>query len=454
MMKRSVTRPNSSSRTRGRPRGTTAAPSKIFWFRLYLILVATFTVIVLIFVSWTISTLIGLIVSSDDLGFQTMMWSEEETSIHILASEEDTLWSLGHNYSIFCAHWSLDMDEWWGHNPVYEIVLQNSTHQCFAPVRDDQKRQLYQDIYRIQFPASCEDSVTKHMTGSGWGVDMSHVVDGLLWAYRQNVTVLIAAPIPWQYTTGVHGSAPVPACPKRDLSCYFLPLTNCSMLDKSSSGKTEIVYQYLWKGFTGKEDVSNFLWYGTRAKNWLRDKAVHVAESLQLPRNERCTVMHVRRADVVLHGKFSRRYHAISEYFRAFHRTSGAKNNPGNILLLTDDANAIHEATTLYPQYKWYYLDRPRHNGADGGWENQIPSNDPALEVVMLHAEFHLVTYCQTIVHSKSNLADYFYAIMLKNNPQTIRIDIDAQRSHWKIHNERNVETVLLSEQFHHDQMT
>jgi hypothetical protein len=292
------------------------------------------------------------------------------------------------------------------------------------------------------------------MTGSGWGVDMSHLVDGLLWAYRQNVTVLVAAPTLWQYASGVHGSAPVPACAKRDLSCYFLTLTNCSVLDQSSLGKTDIHYNYPWKGFAVREDVSNVLWYATRAKNWLRKRAIHVAESLQLPRDEGCTVMHVRRADVVLHGKFSRRYHAISEYLRALHREFGENSNPGNILLLTDDANAIHEATTLYPQYQWYYLDRPRHHGADGGWENQIPSNDPALEVVMLHAEFHLVTYCQTIVHSKSNLADYFYAIMLQKNPQTLRIDIDARRSHLKIHNERNAETVRLSEQFRHDQTT
>lgn len=75
-------------------------------------------------------------------------------------------------------------------------------------------------------------------------------------------------------------------------------------------------------------------------------------------------MIHVRRGDVVLHGKFSRAYHKISEYLQ----TARHLMSP-NILLLTDDANAVTEALAHrklpradFP-LTWYYIDRPRHHG-------------------------------------------------------------------------------------------
>jgi hypothetical protein len=145
---------------------------------------------------------------------------------------------------------------------------------------------------------------------------------------------------------------------------------------------------------------------------------------------------------VVLHGKFSRRYRAVREYLQAVpvqHR---------NLLLLTDDENAVSEALHRHPQYSWFSLDRPRHKGSEGGWENQVPSDDPAWEVVALHAEFLLVQQCDVLVHSKSNLADYYYAIMLQTNSAATHVDLDADTDHHKIHRADNAASVQISQPY------
>eukprot|EP00539_Tryblionella_compressa_P001774 CAMPEP_0178734522 /NCGR_PEP_ID=MMETSP0744-20121128/1388_1 /TAXON_ID=913974 /ORGANISM="Nitzschia punctata, Strain CCMP561" /LENGTH=109 /DNA_ID=CAMNT_0020386807 /DNA_START=58 /DNA_END=387 /DNA_ORIENTATION=- len=90
--------------------------------------------------------------------------------------------------------------------------------------------------------------------------------------------------------------------------------------------------------------------------------------------NVQCdAVFHVRRADVTLHGSAMRRYHAIEEYVNASGLTSHQQKP--NVFLLTDDQNAIDEAEVLFPDINWIYLDRKRHKGSSGGWENQIPSD-------------------------------------------------------------------------------
>ena len=58
-----------------------------------------------------------------------------------------------------------------------------------------------------------------------------------------------------------------------------------------------------------------------------------------------CTVIHVRRGDIVLHEETSRRYRAIAEYVE----TKEVEIHD-NILLLTDDANAIGEAKKLFSE--------------------------------------------------------------------------------------------------------
>lgn len=118
--------------------------------------------------------------------------------------------------------------------------------------------------------------------------------------------------------------------------------------------------------------------------------------------------MHVRRADVVLHnGESVRRYFPLSEYISAANLTAG-----DNVLLFTDDANAIDEAHEFHSDLNWHYLRRRRHRGLDGGWENQIPSNNPKAEVIILLSIFELAKRCDRFVYSTSQFASMILDVM------------------------------------------
>ena len=293
----------------------------------------------------------------------------------------------------------------------------------------------------------------KVLSNSGWGADLAHAVDGLLYAVTHRVPVELYLPVPWQYTTGRRHQDPV--CPTADLDCYFLAHSNCSTKSRRSGGPLEKAHFWVpWKGFLGQASWQwMILQYATRAQTWLRHKAVDLAATVPLPTP--CAVVHVRRADVVLHGRFSRRYHKIAEYMSSVMSSLPPQQQRQlgpHILLLTDDANAIAEALAYNRRhnlhYQWHYFDRPRHKGPEGGWENQIPSTDPEWEVVVLHATFLLIRRCNLLVHSKSNLADYYYAVMSQANAAVQRIDLDASKSHEQIHNAQNAETVRVSSRF------
>ncbi len=79
------------------------------------------------------------------------------------------------------------------------------------------------------------------------------------------------------------------------------------------------------------------------------------------------------------------------------------------MFLLTDDSGAIEEAHEFFPHINWKYFDRPHHNGSSGGWENQTPSGDPALEVIVILSIFDLVQDCSTLVHGPSGFTNYMY---------------------------------------------
>ena len=304
-------------------------------------------------------------------------------------------------------------------------------------------------LHQIQHTNCHADAHYKKISGSGWGLDIAHVVDGLQYAMQNRFPVHILTPIQWQYTVGKPPHLHTPPCSSADLNCYFLPLTSCepdAHLASWTAQHGTVEFRNPWRGYAHSTSNEWVLHYATRAQTWLRKQAFDIAESTGLlSTTTPCTAIHVRRNDVVRHGKFSRRYHRISEYMAAAKRQGLLSEN---ILLLTDDANAVIEATSTYPEFSWFYIRRPRHRGDEGGWENHIPSNDPALEVVVLHASFLLVQHCDVLVHSKSNLADYLYVVMALANPSVAalhRIDIDRDKQHTVIHNERNSVSVKLS---------
>jgi hypothetical protein len=139
--------------------------------------------------------------------------------------------------------------------------------------------------------------------------------------------------------------------------------------------------------------------YVTRIQSWLRKEVYQYYISriqLQTP----CTVFHVRRSDIQGHGL--RKYHKIDEYIQAL-ETKGKLHK--NILLLTDDQNAIDEAESVFPNYNWAYFNRTRFRGNEGGWENHIPSRDPKLEVLVILSTFRAVRECDSIAMTHGNFA-------------------------------------------------
>lgn len=134
-----------------------------------------------------------------------------------------------------------------------------------------------------------------------------------------------------------------------------------------------------------------------------------------------CTVMHVRRSDVVLHTTRARQYFALSDYVKWLRRND-------TIFLLTDDANAIEEAFEFHPNLKWTFLNRTRFRGTEGGWENQTPSRSPKREVVVIMALLRLVQRCDTLIHTSSGFARMLARAMQPTLRTRIQIDSHMKR--------------------------
>jgi hypothetical protein len=139
----------------------------------------------------------------------------------------------------------------------------------------------------------------------------------------------------------------------------------------------------------------------------------------------------------VLHDDFSRKYFPISVYLD----TLKAKNHIAviDIYLFTDDANAIDEALEFHPQYNWMYLEKKRHRGSEGGWENQVPGDSPLEEVVIMLAEFRLAQDCDILVHTASSYSDVLYDSMVTTGRPIERLRPD-EKSH-DVHHSNNTES-------------
>jgi hypothetical protein len=266
------------------------------------------------------------------------------------------------------------------------------------------------------------------------------VVDGLKHAVLAQTPVQMEENVPWHYADP-YGAKPTvyrpqikPVCPRGNMFCYFLNISSCPA---ASEGDPT---QFFEKQFAGTKEYQWYYEYATRRQIWLR-KAVYDFQKKQkivAP----CTAMHVRRGDVILHpGHHKRKYHAIKEYMNETFRVQK------NIFLMTDDANAIKEAKTEFPDYNWMYIDRPRYKAAEGGFENQIPSNDPQQEVVVLLATFQLARQCSQLIHSFSAFSTQLYSEMEASGfyKKVDRIKIDEGGPVFDL---RNSHTITISKKY------
>lgn len=83
-----------------------------------------------------------------------------------------------------------------------------------------------------------------------------------------------------------------------------------------------------------------------------------------------------------------------------------------NILLLTDDQNAIEEAHAQFPQYNWMYFNRTRFRGTEGGWENHFPTGDPKQEIISILSTFNLIKQCDSMAMTHGSFANFMLGIM------------------------------------------
>ena len=338
----------------------------------------------------------------------------------------------------FCVRWKENRDEWWTHHPDWEVADENRTHYCFAPIEDQEKAAVFRRLYQVQFrTGDCSKVITKPMWSSGWGADFENVVDGLKHAYDTGIpTEMHVMEGAWHYSGKKDASKPV--CESKDMYCYFLPLTSCAANPRRPYEGTFISDAYDIQQGIGRW----LLEFATRQQTWLRHE-VYKFSKRRIRIKTPCTAMHVRRSDIVLHEEFARKYRKIKEYVKALEK--GTKN----ILLLTDDQNAIEEAQSLFPEYNWIFVDRPRHRGAEGGWENQIPSNDPKLEVIVLLSIFREVKKCSSFIHTQSNFAKVLQGeIQDAWGEDFYRVNLDEGFDHEDLYNEENARSVNLSVPF------
>jgi hypothetical protein len=346
---------------------------------------------------------------------------------------------------VFCLPWEINADKWSTHNPEWEAGMVNETHYCFQWVQETDKREFFRYMYETQFHGDCSQVVTYRMFNSGYNADMSNVVRAMKHAcFDGHPTQIIDKP--WHYadpastkpTPGNLNTPPV--CPRANMFCYFLPLSACAPA-KQGNPDEDLKHTAQKRNYKPGEYV-NPAWhwqYATRRQTWLRK---HVYDFVQKQNiSAPCTAMHVRRGDVVLHTDgLLRKYHAISEYVTAGANASALHRK---VFLMTDDQNAITEATTEYPDIQWMYIDRPRYRASEGGFEKQLPSNDPIFEFTVLLGTFEMVQHCDSLIHSHSGFSDVLFKQMALVNPDVRRVNIDEDRQVFSPHHASTVNISL-----------
>jgi hypothetical protein len=325
-----------------------------------------------------------------------------------------------------CFPWSIQVDEWWTNHVEYEEGKHNDTHQCFNRLTNSGQIAQYYQIHRVQFQSDCSQVTVRPMWSSGWGADLYNIATGLKVAVRDKIPLQMSVCGRWWHYSAIKESGENATCPAKDMTCYFLPLSRCN-----NSHEVKKEYEVFAIESTEQRWLIDLV---SRSQQWLR-KRVHFYMRDNMPKIEgQCSVIHVRRSDVAFHGTASRKYYPISDYIDKLPPERRAKG--ANVLLLTDDANAVNEALDFFPDLHWHYLDRPRHRGTQGGWENQVPSKDPALEVIIIKATFRMVQLCDVIVHGAGAFSDALHDAMA-NVHNVLRLRVEGNASAEAIHNNK-----------------
>jgi hypothetical protein len=342
----------------------------------------------------------------------------------------------------FCQRWSASdafnhtlqpFDRWHTHHPNWIVTNETDDMFCLTEIGSADTSQSYHPyirnfllFYANQFLSPCNLLHKATMWSSGWNADFSNMQSGLIRALHNHVPFFIEGfeGVPWHYTANKDDQSNL-TCSAGDITCYFLPYHGCESIWNISSyasmltldSNVEILAEDNMDEFWVEPEVyGDWEWsaylFLTRKQLWLRravfETTEHFRHSSNIAADSDCSVIHVRRADVVLHDELSRRYFPVADYVKMIPEEKLTNVNH-YILLLTDDSNAIDEALVFFPELKWKYLDRPRFKGSSGGWENQTPSRNPANETIFILAELELVRACSVFVHGQSGFSNLIH---------------------------------------------
>jgi len=343
----------------------------------------------------------------------------------------------------FCQLWEADdalnrtlqpFDMWWTHHPTW--VVKNETNEmiCLEPLSEESSNFNSQQVhikdflnfYAVQFYSTCKKVQWRMNWSSGWSANFLNMQSGLMKSLESKLPLVMGFGKAhgdnksWNYAANKNDGSNK-TCPEADVTCYFLPYHNCGSSWSSIEENEEIELVPdgdLPHGSNIKEgtlSTSAYL-FMTREQLWLRRAVFDYIKEFKSNYNfateseSDCTVIHVRRGDASMDSN-RRRWFPVVDYVELIPDIK--RNDPNHtIFLLTDDHNAISEAYEFYPHLRWKYFNRTRNHGSDGGWQDHTPSQDPALEVIVMFALFQLVQECSTFVHGPSNLVDYIRLYM------------------------------------------
>ena len=348
----------------------------------------------------------------------------------------------------FCQSWSASdasnrslqpFDLWHTHHPNWFVTSENDDEFCVV-IEPDGKTPIVRNMmlfYANQFISSCKLVHARYQWGSGWSADFWNINLGLIHSLYYKVPCLMTSweendrhigmelTHPWNYAANKkdYGSPNQTSlvCKAGDTTCYFLPYHGCGSIDElKNDSSVQVLLGVEDKGNVESSVFDDVGWsaylFVTRKQLWLRRAVFNYKEKFKAATNwneqSDCTVMHVRRADVI---RDTRRYYPVAYYVELIPKEKLSDPNH-HIFLLTDDSSAIDEAHEFFPNLKWDYFNRPRHNGSNSGWEDHTPSGDPALEVIVIMSLFDLVKDCSALVQGGSGFTNYIYRFMQPNN--------------------------------------
>jgi hypothetical protein len=201
------------------------------------------------------------------------------------------------------------------------------------------------------------------MWSSGWNADFHNIQCGLIYALHNHVPFFIEGfeGVPWHANKDNQSNL---TCSAGDIMCYFLPYHGCESIWNTSSFASmltldlnvEILAEDNMDEYWEESEVfDNCGWsaylFLTRKQLWLCravfETTEHFRHSSNIAADSDCSVIHVRRADVVLHDEDSRQYFPVADYVKTIPKEKFTNVNH-YILLLTDDSNAIKEALVFF----------------------------------------------------------------------------------------------------------